>query len=186
MLAISYIWLMLAPTHTVACPLYREVPGWLMNVKLKVNMEYVLAHSAGWWNRNFQWAQSAPPWMVEELPVYQQLGGCRVAELPVMAMLLRWYFLKLDVAKDERFSKWRELRDKLPSELQERANLQDIAVTLAFRRAAIEIQAKHFERSQYNRMAARLRKVTRLKRASRLVQRKFSRYKALARRRRGM
>ena len=87
-------------------------------------------------------AKSAPPWMVEELPVHQQLGGYRAAELPVKAVLLRWFFLNLDVEKNEFFSKWRELRDTLERELQEQARLQDIA----FRRAAIEIHAKHFER----------------------------------------
>ena len=128
-----------SPTYD---PLYQEVSGWLMNTKLHVDMEYVLAHSAAWWNGYFQWVQSAPPWMIEELPLHQQLGGFRAAELPVKAMLLRWKFLRLNVEEDGHFLKWRESRDKLTPELKEQANMQDIA----FRRTLIEIQAKHFER----------------------------------------
>ena len=57
-----------------------------MNEKLHVDMGYVLAHSAAWWNLSFQWARTPPLWMVEELPSHQQLGGYRASELHVMAL----------------------------------------------------------------------------------------------------
>ena len=123
-------------------PLYKEVAAWLQHPKLRVDMAYVLAHSETWWNRTFQFFQDSPDWM-NAVPVEDRLGGYHADTLPVVAVLLRWTLMDLDPERDPEFATWRNLRDLLPEEQIRESKLQD----RAFRKALIEMHAKHFERA---------------------------------------
>ncbi len=81
-------------------------------------------------------------WM-DNVPVEERLGGYHADTLPVVAVLLRWSLMDLDPEQDREFSLWRDLRDGLPADQVRESKLQD----RAFRKALVEMHAKHFERA---------------------------------------